>query len=147
MSIPETISAQLKDAMRARDTARLSALRMIKAALLEAEKKAGSTPADDDCVAVLRRMRKQREDAASQYRQAGRQDLAEGEEAEMTVIDGFLPQLADADTTRAWVREAIESSGATAANQLGMAMGALMKSHKGEVDGGLARSILQEELG
>ena len=146
MSIPETISAQLKDAMRARDTARLSALRMIKAAFLEAEKKSGSTPGDADCVAVLRRMRKQREEAASQYREAGRQELAEGEEAEIGVIDGFLPQLADADTTRAWVREAIESSGATAANQLGMAMGALMKAHKGEVDGGLARSILQEEL-
>ncbi len=146
MSIPETISAQLKDAMRARDTARLSALRMIKAAFLEAEKKSGSTPGDADCVAVLRRMRKQREDAASQYRDAGRQYLADGEEAEMVVIDEFLPQLADADTTRAWVREAIERSGATAANQLGMAMGALMKAHKGEVDGGLARSILQEEL-
>jgi uncharacterized protein YqeY len=146
MSIPETISAQLKDAMRARDTARLSALRMIKAALLEAEKKTGRSPGDDDCVAVLRRMRKQREDAAIQYREAGRQELAEGEEGEILVIDGFLPQLADADTTRAWVREAIDSSGATATNQLGMAMGALMKAHKGEVDGGLARSILQEEL-
>ena len=146
MSIPETISAQLKEAMRARDSARTSALRMIKAAFLEAEKKAGSTPSDEDCVAVLRRLRKQREEAATQYREAGRLELAEGEEGEIVVIDGFLPQLADADTTRKWVREAIESSGATAPNQLGMAMGALMRNHKGEVDGALARSILLEEL-
>ena len=92
-------------------------------------------------------MVKQRVDAAATYRQGGREDLAEKEEGEMKVIAEFLPQLADEATTRKWVDEAIAASGATSMREMGKAMGALMKAHKGEVDGKLARQLIQAALG
>ena len=64
----------------------------------------------------------------------------------MPVIEEFLPSLADEAQTLVWVKEAIAASGATAPNQMGKAMGALMKAHKGEVDGGLARKLLMAQL-
>ncbi len=146
MSIPDTVNLQLKESIRARDSARTGALRMIKAALLEAEKKTGSIPNDGACQEILRRLRKQRDEAATQYRAGGREELAASEEAEIIIIDAFLPQLADEATTRQWVQEAIAASGATQPGELGRVMGALMKSHKAEIDGTLARTLVQEEL-
>ena len=69
------------------------------------------------------------------------------ERAELAVIDEFLPSLADEATTRSWVEQAIAASGAAKAGDLGRVMGALMKAHKGEVDGNLARRIAAESLG
>jgi uncharacterized protein YqeY len=145
-SLSEQITSALKDAMRAKDTERLRALRMVRAAFIEVEKQAGTTD-EAGYLAILRRLRKQRVDAAEQYRKGGRPELADEEEAEILVIDAFLPQLADEDTTRGWIQEAIANSGATSPSDLGRVMGVLMKAHKGLVDGNLARRLAQEELG
>ena len=67
--------------------------------------------------------------------------------AELAIIDTFLPSLADEDTTRAWVAAAIEESGASGPGDVGRVMGALMRAHKGEVDGNLAKRLAQEALG
>lgn len=144
-----TISARIVDdmktAMRAKDKPRLGALRMLRAAMIEAEK-SGQDLTEDSAVAILRKLKKQRLDAAQTYRDAEREDLAEAELFESGVIDGYLPQQADEAQTLAWAKEAIAASGATTPNQLGMAMGALMKAHKGQVEGGLARKLLASEL-
>jgi len=139
------ISQALKASMLAKDKARTGALRMVRAALLEAEK-SGKSLDDAGAQAILRRLVKQRQDAAEQYVAAKRQDLADAELAEVTVIDEFLPKLADEDTTRAWVAEAVAKTGATEMRELGKVMGALMGAHKGEMDGGLARRLVQEAL-
>ena len=144
-TIPVRIVDDMKSAMRAKDKPRLGALRMLRAAMIEAEK-SGKALTDDAAITILRKLKKQRLDAASSYRDGGREDLAEAEDFEAGVIESYLPQLADEAQTRIWVKEAIASSGATAPNQLGMAMGALMKAHKGQVDGGLARKLLAAEL-
>ncbi len=144
-TIPARITADMKAAMKAKDKPRLAAIRMLRAAMIEAEK-SGEAVTDDGVVKILRKLRKQRIDAAGSYRDGGREDLAEQEEFEATIIDTYLPQLADEAQTLAWVKEAIAASGATAPNQLGMAMGALMKAHKGQVDGALARRLLAAEL-
>lgn len=146
MSISKQVQEQLTAAMKARDVSRTSALRLIRAALVEESKKKGGDIGDDQAVAVLRRLRKQRDEAAVAYEQAARDDLAALERAEATVIDGFLPQLADKDTTLEWVREAIATSGATSPREFGRAMGALMKAHRGQVDAKLARTLLEREL-
>jgi uncharacterized protein YqeY len=146
MSIVENVSKQLTAAMKAREVARISALRMIRAALIEETKREGIEPDDEKAMEVLRRLRKQRDESAEAYEQAGRSDLAELELAEAAVIDGFLPRLADEATTAAWVREAIAVSGATSVRELGKAMGALMKAHRGELDAKLARSLIEREL-
>lgn len=146
MSIAERVTDEMKTAMRAKQKERLGALRMIRAGIIEQEKSGKGEANDANVITLLRKLAKQRVDAAETYDNAGRDDLASAERAELLVIEEFLPQLADEAQTLAWVKEAVASSGATAPNDLGRAMGALMKVHKGEVDGGLARKLLMQEL-
>jgi hypothetical protein len=145
IELSATIAQALKTSMLAKDKPRTGALRMIRAAFLEAEK-SGKDLTLDGAHAILRRMAKQRVEAAEVYASAKRQDLADVEKAELAVIEEFLPQLADADTTRAWVAEAVASTGATQMGELGRVMGALMKAHKGQMDGNMARKMVQEAL-
>ena len=144
-SIPAMITAGMKVAMRARDKPRLATLRMVRAGIIEADK-SGKEFSEADYQGMLRKMVKQRVDAAQTYTQGGRQDMADAELYEVSVIEEFLPKLADENQTLAWVREAIITSGATSPGDMGKVMGALMKSHKGEIDGGLARGIVSSEL-
>jgi hypothetical protein len=144
----ETVTAQMKDAMKAKDAARLGALRNIRAAFLVEMKKDGSETLDDaTSIAVLRRLAKQRQESIDAFTQANRPERVAEERAELAVIEEFLPRLADEATTRAWVKEAIAASGAASAKELGKVMGALMKAHKGDVDGDLARRLAAELLG
>ena len=144
----ETVTAQLKDAMKAKDAARLGALRNIRAAFLVEMKKDGAETLDDaTSIAVLRRLAKQRQESIDAFEQAKRPERVAEERAELAVVEEFLPRLADEATTRAWVREAIAASGASTAKELGKVMGALMKAHKGDVDGDLARRLAAELLG
>jgi uncharacterized protein YqeY len=147
MSLMEQVSAELKKAMLAKDAPRTTGLRLIRAAFIELEKEGKGEVTDERCLESLRRLKKQREDSIGAYVSANREDLAEVERAELAVIETFLPQLADEATTRAWVKEAIAASGATSPKEMGKAMGALMKAHKADIDGTLARKLLEQELG
>jgi uncharacterized protein YqeY len=138
----------MKEAQKARDAAKLAALRNIRAAfLLEMKKDGSETLADDAATAVLRRLAKQREESIEAFAKAGRSDRADAERAERDVIESFLPRLADEAQTRAWVQAAIAETGAASARDLGKVMGAIMKSHRGDVDGTLARRLAAELLG
>lgn len=148
MGILDDVSAQMKDALRAKDATRLAALRGIRAAFLVEMKKDGRTQLpDEDCIPILRKLEKQRRESIEAFEQAGRADRADIERAELAVVQSFAPSLADEATTRAWVEAAIAETGAAAAKDLGRVMGALMKAHKGEVDGTLARELAQSLLG
>jgi uncharacterized protein YqeY len=147
MSIASEVSAQLKEAMKSRDKVRLTALRSIRALLLNEMKKDNSDDLSDEiATGLLRRLEKQRGESIDAFEQAGRSELVEAERGELAVIRGFLPQLADEDTTRGWVAAAIETTGASSDRDVGRVMGALMKAHKGEIDGGLAKRIATEVL-
>ena len=147
MTIYEQVPAQLKDAMKARDPARLAALRNIRAAFLTEMKRDNSEDlADEACTAILRRLEKQRKESIDAFTQGGRDEQAAAERAELGILQEFLPSLADEDTTRAWVQEAIDAVGASGPKDIGRVMGALMGQHKGEVDGTLANRILRELL-
>jgi uncharacterized protein YqeY len=147
MGLVETATAQMKDAMKAKDAPRLAALRNIRAAFLTEMKKDGSETLDDAvAIAVLRKLAKQRQESIDAFTQANRPERVAEERAELGVIEEFLPRLADEATTRAWVKEAIAASGATSAKELGKVMGAVMKAHKGDVDGDLARRLATELL-
>ena len=144
----EIVTAQMKDAMKAKDAARLAALRNIRAAFLTEMKRDGSETLDDAVsIGVLRKLAKQRQESIDAFTQAQRPERVAEERAELGVIEEFLPRLADAATTRGWVAAAIAASGASSAKELGKVMGALMKAHKGDVDGDLARRIAAELLG
>lgn len=147
MSINEAVSEQLKQAMRDRDAKRTSALRNIRAGFLTAMKEDGSSTLEDPrAIEVLRRLAKQRAESIEAYVAGGREDLAAEERDELAVLDSFLPKLADADQTRAWVVEAIAATGAQSGRERGKVMGALMKAHKADVDSKLATQILTELL-
>jgi uncharacterized protein YqeY len=148
MNLVERVSEEMKAAQKARDAARLAALRNVRAALLNEMKKDGSVTLDDPvATAVLRRLAKQREESIEAFASVGRADRAEAERAEKAVIESFLPRLADEATTRAWVQAAIAETGAASARDLGRVMGALMKAHRDDVDGQLARKLAGELLG
>jgi hypothetical protein len=142
MAIVDDVTAQMKDAMRAKDKVRLSALRGMRAAFIEAMKADGSdTVPDAAAITILRRLEKQRKESIAAYDAGGREDLAAAERTELAVIGAFLPSLADAATTTTWVEAAIAKSGAAGPADMGRVMGALMGAHKGEVDGGMAKDI------
>jgi uncharacterized protein YqeY len=147
MSISDDVTSQMKDAMRAKDALRLSTLRSMRAVFLNEMKKDGSdTISDAVCETLLRKLEKQRKESIEAFTKGGREEMANAERAELAVIQEFLPQLADEAKTRQWVEAAIAETGAASAKEMGKVMGALMKAHKTEIDGNLARGIVQELL-
>ncbi len=147
MSLIDQVSDALKKSMLARDAPRTTGLRMIRAAFIELQKDGKGEVTEERCLDALRRLKKQREDSILAYEGGGRPDLAETERLEMGIIEAFLPQLADEAQTLTWVKEAIALSGATSAREMGKAMGVLMKAHKADIDAGIARKLLEKELG
>ena len=148
MGIEQSVTAHLSAAMKARDSERVTALRAIRAAfLVEMKKDNAQTLADEVCTEILRRLTKQRRESIEAFENAGRPERAAAERAELAILEEFLPALADEATTRAWVTEAIAATGAAAPGDIGRVMGAVMKAHKGAVDGPLARRLAEELLG
>lgn len=147
MAIVDDVTSQMKDAMRAKDTLRLATLRSMRTAFLNEMKKDGSDSVSDAvCETLLRKLEKQRKESIEAFSKGGREEMAETERAELAVIQEFLPQLADEAQTRAWVEAAIAETGASEPKEMGKVMGALMKAHKADLDGNLARGIVQELL-
>ena len=147
MGLLEQVSEELKAAMRAKDKVRLAALKGIRAAFIETLKEDGAeTLADDKALAVIRRIAKQRKESIEAYTAGGRDDLVATEAAELEVVESFLPKLADEETTRAWVSEAIAQTGASTPADMGKVMGALMGAHRSEIDGKLANRLVRELL-
>ncbi len=148
MPIADQVTEQMKQAMKAKDERRLAALRSMRAAFLNEMKKDGSSSVSDAvCEGLLRKLEKQRKESIEAFTNAGRDELAAAERAELAVIQEFLPQLADEAKTREWIAAAIAQTGASGGKDVGKVMGALMKAHKGEIDGDLARRLAQEMLG
>jgi hypothetical protein len=147
MPIFDEVSKQMTDAMRAKDAPRLAVLRGMRAAFQTEMKREGAeTLSDDACVTVLRRLAKQRKESIDAFEKASHADRAAVERAELEVIETFLPSLADESQTRSWVEAAIAETGASAPGDVGRVMGAVMKAHKGDVDGLLAKKLAAELL-
>lgn len=148
MAILDDVNTQMKEAMKAKDAPRLAALRGMRAAFLTELKKDGSeTLADETAITLLRKLAKQHLESIEAFDKAGRAEQAASERAELAVVEQFLPSLADEATTRSWVEAAIAQSGASAPGDVGRVMGQVMKAHKGDVDGTLAKKIAAELLG
>ena len=147
MGIFDDVSEQMKEALRAKEATRLATLRSVRAAFINELKKDGAETLDDEkCLVLLRKLEKQRKESIEAFEQGGRDEAAAQERAELAVLQEFLPQLADEETTTKWVLEAIAASGAQSPRDLGKVMGALMRDHKGDIDGGVAKRIAAEQL-
>ena len=134
--------------MKAREELKLSTLRMIKTALKNREIEKMAPLDDSESIKALQSMVKQRRDSAQQYRDAGRNELAEKEEGEISIIESYLPAALDDAAIDRIVTEALAAAGATGPKDMGKAMKAVMAALSGQtVDGAVINKIVREKLG
>ena len=138
MSLTQDIAHDLTQAMKSREEPKLSTLRMLKAELqkLQADKGRGVEILDADVHAVIRRLIKQRKDAAEQYASGGAQDRAASELAEIKILEPYLPQQLSDEALDAMITEAAQEIGASSPKDMGKLMKAVMSKAKGQADGG-----------
>ena len=137
----EQIQQDVTAALKAGDRERTGALRLIANELQKAAKEG-----DTDEVAVLQRERKRRLEAAEAYREASRQDLADAEEREAAIIEGYMPEQISDEELRAIVGDAVAESGASSPKEMGKVMSAVMPQVKGRADGKRVSAVVQELL-
>ncbi|TVQ08683.1 MAG: GatB/YqeY domain-containing protein [Bacteroidetes bacterium] len=148
MNLLERIDQDIKKAMLAREKEKLEALRAVKNALLvqRTEKGAGSIIDEEAEIKILKRLVKQRKEAAELYVQQNRKDLAEVEEAQADVISGYLPEQLSEEDIRQVVKGLIEQLGARDMKDMGKVMGAASKELAGKADNKLVSAIVKELL-
>lgn len=146
MTLHDQIQASITDAMRQHDAMRRDALRMVAAALYNAEKAALRPLTDDEQLAVLTREVKQRRESVEAYTKAGRLDLAEREQAEADLIRTFMPQPLDEAQLAALVEAAISETGASSARDLGRVMAVLAPRTRGRADGRVLSGLVAQAL-
>jgi uncharacterized protein len=147
MTLAERIARDMTDSMKARDAAKLSALRMVKAALMNGEVSKGRALEESEAQQVLASLIKQRRDSIEQFRGAGRTDLVDKETAELGVLEAYAPPaLGAADLERA-VDAAIKETGAATAKDIGRVMKAVMTALAGQtVDGKAVNELVRKRL-
>ena len=147
MSLQQQIVADLTSAMKAKDADRLSTLRMVKANLMNRQIEKGSELSDDEVTKALQSLVKQRRDSIEQYEKAGRTELAQKEQSEISVIETYLPQAATADEIANAVNDAVTEIGATSMKDMGAVMKAAMANLAGKsADGKLVSEAVKSRL-
>src|SRR4051812_6222450 len=147
MSLKERITGDMTAAMKARDAARLSTLRMVKAAVQNREIEKGGELSDEEMTKALQSLVKQRRDSVEQYEKAGRTELAEKERAEIAVIEEYLPQSASREEIERAVEEAVAETGATSMKEMGAVMKAALARLAGRnADGRVVSEVVKSNL-
>ena len=146
MSLKERLSEDMKNAMRAKDHLSLSTIRLINAAIKQYEVDERTEADDAKVIALITKMVKQRKDSAKIYTDAGRQDLADKENAEIEVINRYLPQMMSAAEIEQAVAAAVAQTGAAGMADMGKVMGVLKTSLAGKADMGEVNKILKAAL-
>ena len=151
MGLREQFTEQMKEAMRAKDTRRLSTLRMVLAAIKDRDIAARTETSregisDDDVLGLLGKMIKQREESAEAFDKGNRPEMAKSEREEVVIIRSFMPKQMSADESRAAIQKAIADTGATSMKDMGKIMAALKESYAGQMDFGKASGTVKELL-
>ena len=146
MTLKQTLTDDMKAAMKAGEKERLGVIRLINAAIKQKEVDERIELDDAAVVAVLGRMLKQRRDSVSQYEAAGREDLAAVERAEIAVIEGYLPAQMDEAAINAEIDAAIAATGAAGPADMGKLMGALKPKLAGKADMGVVSKLVRQKL-
>ena len=147
MTLTERLKGEQITAMKARNKPRLGAIRLALSAIKQREVDEKITLSDDDVLVVLTKMIKQRRDSVSQYEAANRQDLADIELAEITVLDEFMPQPLSDDEVVALLDAALTSTGATTMQDMGKLMAVLKPQVQGRADMGKVSQLVKAKLG
>ena len=148
MSLKSQLQEDLNTALKAGDKITVEALRMVKAAImkLEVSGKEKKEASDEEVQQIITKELKQRKDSIEQFRAGNRPELAEKEEAEMKVIQKYLPQQMSEEELRTLISDALTTTGATSSSDMGKVMGALIPKIKGRADGALVNKLVQELL-
>ena len=146
MSLQEQISAALKDAMRARDEDKLTTLRLVLTAIKKREKEARSLLEDQEVISVITSQIKQRRESIEQYRKAGREDLAQTEENELQILQGYMPEQASEEEISNTLDEIIAEVGAVSMKDMGKVMKAAMAKLAGKAEGGAINAMVKAKL-
>ena len=150
MSLRDDFTASLKEAMKAGDKLKTSTLRLITSALKDRDIEArgsGKTLSEDDILALLQKMVKQRQESLKIYTEAGRTDLAEQEQGEIAIIQSFLPQQMDAEAVSSAIDSVIAETGAASIKDMGKVMAVLKERFAGRMDFGAASGAIKSKLG
>ena len=149
MNFQDQLNSKLKAAMREKNKIALESLRAIKSAILLLQTQSGAkeTPDDTEITKLLQKLVKQRKESASIFREQGRVDLAEPEEAQREIISHFLPEQLSAEEVEKVIDEVIQSVGATTMKEMGKVMGMANKQLAGKADGKLIAEIVKKRLG
>jgi uncharacterized protein YqeY len=148
MPLNDQVSTDIAAAMKARDSSRLSALRMLKAAIMNKGVEKGRDLDDAEVLQVIASLVKQRRDSIDQFAKAGRSDLVEKETSEMAVLQAYLPPAATPEEIDAAVAEAIKETGATSPKDMGKVMKAVMPKLAGKnADGKAVNEAVRRTLG
>jgi len=146
MALREQLNEDMKAAMKAREAEKLAALRLLLAAVKQREVDERITLDDAQLIAVIDKMIKQRNDSIAQYEKAARQDLADKEKFEISVLEGYLPQQLSQAEVDAAVAEAIAATGAKSAADMGKVMGVLKPRLAGRADMGKVSGLVKSRL-
>lgn len=147
MSLKDKIVSDLTAALKAKDANRLSTLRMVKANLMNRQIEKGAELDDDEVTKALQSLVKQRKDSIEQYTNAGRTELAEKEQAEIVVLEDYLPQAASVEEIEAAVAQAVTETGASSMKEMGAVMKAAMAKLQGKTaDGRLVSETVKAKL-
>lgn len=146
MSLKQQITDDMKTAMRAKDAARLGAIRLLLAAMKQREVDERIELSDADVIAIIEKMNKQRRDSISQYEAAGRQDLADVERFEMSVLAAYMPQQLSEAEIAAAIAEAIAATGAVSPQDMGKVMGMVKPKLAGRADMGKVSALIKSQL-
>ncbi len=146
MSLKEQISSDLKEAMKAKDTQKRDALRLLSSAIKQIEVDERRELSDEDIVAIIQKQVKQRNDSIAQYKEAGRNDLVAKEQAEIDVYQTYLPKQLSDEELRDRLQTIIEKVGADSMKDMGKVMGVATKELRGVADGKRINQMVQELL-
>jgi uncharacterized protein YqeY len=146
MNLKERITEDMKSAMRARDAARLSTIRLLLAAIKQREIDERIMLDDTQVTGVLDKLCKQRKDSIAAFAQAGRTDLVDKESAELAVLEGYLPQRLSADEVAAEVKRLVAELGASGPGDMGKVMGAAKARLAGKAEMGLVSAAVKSAL-
>jgi len=146
MSLKQQITEDMKTAMRARDTARLGAIRLLLAAIKQREVDERIELSDTDVIAVIEKMIKQRRDSITQFEAAARQELADAEKFEISVLQAYMPQQMGEAEVAAAVDAAIASSGAKSPQEMGKVIALLKPQLAGRADMGKVSGLVKARL-
>ncbi|MDN3609023.1 GatB/YqeY domain-containing protein [Vibrio ostreicida] len=146
MALIDTLKEEQKLAMKAKEKLRLGTIRLALSAIKQREVDERITLNDDDIIAILTKMVKQRRDSVAQFESAGRQDLADAEQTEITILEEFMPQPLTQEEVSALIVSAIADSGAAGMQDMGKVMGVLKPQIQGRADMGNVSGLVRAKL-